>query len=99
MRLRLALLFSTFSALLPLESLILETAEYCRERKAFGRSILDNQVVHFRLVELETEVELLRSILYRAVGKDDYYVPYWALHARGFVSIVVSDLETDITPL
>ena len=74
MRLRLALLFSTFSALLPLESLILETAEYCRERKAFGRSILDNQVVHFRLAELETEVELLRSILYRAVGKDDYYV-------------------------
>ena len=30
--------------LLPLERAILETAEYCRQRKAFGQSILDNQV-------------------------------------------------------
>ena len=37
-----------------------------RERKAFGQSILDNQVVHFRLAELKTEVELLRALTYRA---------------------------------
>ena len=29
-------------------------------------SILDNQVVHFKLAELQTEVELLRSLIYRA---------------------------------
>ena len=52
-----------------MERLLDTTAEYCRERKAFGRGILDNQVVHFRLAELETEVELLRSTLYRAVGE------------------------------
>lgn len=56
------------SVLLPMEHLISETVDYTRERKAFGRSILDNQVVHYRLAELETEVELLRSLLYRAVG-------------------------------
>ena len=44
------------------------TADYCRERKAFGHSILDNQVVHYTLAELATEVESLRSMLYRAVG-------------------------------
>ena len=32
----------------------------------FGKTILDNQVVHFRLAELATEIELLRSITYRA---------------------------------
>lgn len=37
--------------------------------------MLDNQVVHFRLAELRTEVEALRSLTYRAVadfmeGKD-----------------------------
>ncbi|MEQ9641016.1 MAG: acyl-CoA dehydrogenase family protein [Alphaproteobacteria bacterium] len=50
-----------------MEQLIEETIEYTRERKAFGQSILDNQVVHFRLAELATEVELLRSLTYRAV--------------------------------
>ncbi|MGC2084542.1 MAG: acyl-CoA dehydrogenase family protein [Bradyrhizobium sp.] len=48
------------------ETVINETIEYTRSRKAFGRSILDNQVVHFRLAELQTEVELLRALTYRA---------------------------------
>ncbi len=52
-----------------MERIIASTVDYCRDRKAFGQSILDNQVVHFRLAELETEVELLRSTLYRTVGK------------------------------
>ena len=42
------------------------TIEYTRDRKAFGKSILDNQVVHFRLAELRTEVEALRSLVHRA---------------------------------
>ena len=29
--------------------------------------MLDNQVVHFRLAELQTEVEALRALVYRAV--------------------------------
>lgn len=49
-----------------LENVIAETIRFTRERKAFGRSILDNQVVHFRLAELATEVEALRSLTYRA---------------------------------
>ncbi len=53
-----------------MERLLADTIDYCRDRKAFGKSILDNQVVHFRLAELETEVELLRSTVYRATGKD-----------------------------
>jgi len=44
-----------------------ETIEYTRNRKAFGRSILDNQVVHFRLCELMTEVEALRALTWKAV--------------------------------
>jgi citronellyl-CoA dehydrogenase len=43
------------------------TIDYTRERKAFGKSILDNQLVHFRLAELRTEVEALRALTYRAV--------------------------------
>ena len=50
-----------------LDRLIDLTIDYTRERKAFGHSILDNQVVHFRLAELRTEVEALRALTYRAV--------------------------------
>ncbi len=60
------------AALVPFERCIEQTAEYCRERKAFGRPLLDNQVIHYRLAELQTEVELLRSLLYRAIGKYNF---------------------------
>ncbi|XP_076093034.1 putative acyl-CoA dehydrogenase 6 [Mytilus galloprovincialis] len=62
-------IFATAAALVPLDTLIKLTADYARDRKAFGQSILDNQVVHFTLAELATEVESLRSMLYRAVGQ------------------------------
>jgi citronellyl-CoA dehydrogenase len=48
------------------EYIINETIEYTRNREAFGKSILDNQVVHFKLAEMQTEVELLRALIYRA---------------------------------
>ena len=52
------------------ERTINATIEYTRERKNFGKPILDNQVVHFRMAELMTEVEALRSLTYRAC--EDY---------------------------
>ncbi|HLJ62682.1 MAG TPA: acyl-CoA dehydrogenase family protein, partial [Stellaceae bacterium] len=60
-------LWAAAGALLKMERAILDTIEYARGRVAFGKSILDNQVVHFRLAELQTEIELLRSLVYRAI--------------------------------
>jgi citronellyl-CoA dehydrogenase len=60
-------LFAAASGLRALDYAIDETISYARQRVAFGKSILDNQYVHFRLAELKTEVELLRSLVYRAV--------------------------------
>jgi citronellyl-CoA dehydrogenase len=54
------------TSLRSMERAISETIEYTRNRMAFGKSILDNQYVHFRLAELLTEVEALRSLIYRA---------------------------------
>jgi len=54
-------------SLVPLETAIQETVEYCRDRKAFGQSLLDNQYIHYRLAELQTEVELFRGAIYAAV--------------------------------
>lgn len=60
-------IYAAASSLKMLEYVIQDTIEYTRQRKAFGRSILDNQVVHFRLAELQTELTLLRALVYEAV--------------------------------
>ncbi|XP_043994247.1 probable acyl-CoA dehydrogenase 6 [Gambusia affinis] len=51
-----------------MDSVIQETVNYTRQRKVFQQPVLHHQAVHFRLAELQTEVELLRSLLYRATA-------------------------------
>ncbi len=60
-------LFAAAGNLRSLEVCINDTIEYTRQRQAFGKPILDNQVVHFRLGELQTEIEALRALTYDAV--------------------------------
>jgi citronellyl-CoA dehydrogenase len=50
-----------------MDRLIDATIEYCKERETFGQPLIANQVVHFRMAELKTEVEALRSLCYRCV--------------------------------
>jgi citronellyl-CoA dehydrogenase len=50
-----------------MEKIIRLTIAYCRERQTFGRPLIDNQVIHFRLCELLTEVEALRQLNYHCV--------------------------------
>ncbi|MBQ0797110.1 acyl-CoA dehydrogenase family protein [Zhongshania sp.] len=60
-------LFAAAGSLKAMEDCINKTIDYTRERKIFGQSVLDNQVVHFRLAELQTEVEALRALTFNAV--------------------------------
>ena len=62
-------LYGAAGSLRSLDRLIDQTIDYTRQRMAFGKSILDNQVVHFRLAELRTEVEALRALTWSAVEK------------------------------
>lgn len=47
-------------------ALIEETADYLRQRIAFGKPLLDNQFIQFKLAELKTEMEALRALVYLA---------------------------------
>jgi citronellyl-CoA dehydrogenase len=60
-------LYACASSLKGFDRLIDLTIDYARARQAFGKSILDNQVVHYRLAELRTEVEALRALTWSAV--------------------------------
>lgn len=57
------------SSLRVMDRVIDATIDYTRERRTFGKPVLDNQVVHFRLAELRTEVEALRALTYSCAGK------------------------------
>ncbi|XP_066300484.1 probable acyl-CoA dehydrogenase 6 [Branchiostoma lanceolatum] len=61
-------LWGAAASIVPLDTVIKETADYTKQRKIFGQPLLNNQAVHFKLAELQTEVECLRSLIYRATG-------------------------------
>lgn len=43
-----------------------KAVDYMRERKAFGKAIIDFQALQFRLADMETDLEVARTFLWRA---------------------------------
>lgn len=63
-------LFGAMSSVKGMERAITQTIDYTRQRETFGQPLINNQVVHFRMAELQTEVEALRALCYQAC--EDY---------------------------
>lgn len=57
-------LVSALGAAAGSEKIIRMTIEYCRGRKTFGKPLIENQWIYFKLVELISEVEFLRQMCY-----------------------------------
>ncbi len=47
-----------------MEKIVRMTINYCRERKTFGKPLIENQWIHFKISELLTEIEALRQLNY-----------------------------------
>ncbi len=58
-------IFGAVSILKGMEHCIEATIEYTRQRDTFGQPLINNQVVHFKLAELQTEIEALRALCYQ----------------------------------
>ena len=89
-------LWAAANTLVGMENAIRLTIEYTGERKIFNRPVLDNQVVHFTLAELQTEVEALRALVYRATelyiaGRDVTQLASMAKLKAGRLSRIVAD--------
>ncbi|MEM7544516.1 MAG: acyl-CoA dehydrogenase family protein [Pseudomonadota bacterium] len=89
-------LWAAANGLPSLDRMIDETIEYCRQRETFGQKLIDNQVIHFRLAELRTEVECLRALTWKAVedyigGKDVVKLASMAKLKGGRLSREISD--------
>lgn len=76
-----------------LEDALEETIEYTRQRKAFGRPILDNQVMHYKMAEIQAQLEAVRALLYRAT--DQYVsggnVTKLASMAKYLIGVIATD--------
>ena len=72
------------------------TIAYTRERQAFGRSILDNQSVHYKLAEYQAELECLRAVCWQAIeqivdGGDATYLATVAKLKAGRLMRTIAD--------
>lgn len=59
-------LFMAASGILGMENCLKQTIEYCQTRKTFGEPLINNQYIHFKIAELQCEIEALRALTYRA---------------------------------
>ncbi len=57
-------LVSSLGAAAAAEKILKMTIEYCRGRKTFGKPLIENQWIYFKLTELISEVEFLRQMCY-----------------------------------
>ena len=59
-------MFGAANMIKGLEYCVDSTIEYCKQRHTFGTPLIDNQVIHFRMAELQSEIEALRALVYHA---------------------------------
>jgi acyl-CoA dehydrogenase len=52
---------------------ISESVAYAKERKPFGKPLAANQAIQFPLVELQTQVEMLRALIHKTAWLMDTY--------------------------
>ena len=72
------------------------TIAYTRERQVFGRAVLDNQSVHFKLAEYQAELECLRAVCWQAIelivdGGDATYLATVAKLKAGRLMRTIAD--------
>lgn len=53
-------------------------AKYSKERVTFGKPICENQAIAFKLAEMQTEIEVARSMLYQTARLSDSGLPFSA---------------------
>jgi citronellyl-CoA dehydrogenase len=89
-------LWAAASCLQSLNNCIAWTIEWAQERKLFGATLADQQWVQFKLAELQTDVECLRALTYRACelyiqGEDVMELASMAKLKAGRLNRVVPD--------
>ena len=89
-------MYSASSCITGLKITIENTIKYTQEREVFGKPLIDNQVIHFKMAELMTEVEALSAMTWKAIemhinGEDCTMLASMAKLKGGRLSRIVND--------
>ena len=89
-------MYAAASSLKGMERIISDTIEWTKDRHTFGQPVINNQTVHFKLAELQSEIEALRALTWQACqdhieGKDATYLASIAKLKSGRLWRQVSD--------
>lgn len=65
-----------------------ESIRFARDRKAFGKTIMDFQAIQFYVAELQTRVDAARLVTWKACWLKDTQQPYgtWSAMAKAYAS-------------
>ena len=88
-------MYAGATSLRMLEACVQHTIAYTKERKVFDKPIIDNQVVHFRLAELQTEIEALRALVYSAT--EEYVAGQDVTLKASMVKLKAGRLSREVT--
>ena len=86
------------SALGAAQAALNTSIQYAKDRKAFGKAIVEFQSLQFKLADMETELQAARALLYQAAWKLDNKAPDASKHcamAKRFVTDVASKVAND----
>jgi len=78
-----------------MERIIRETADYTRSRHVYSRALIENQVIAYRLAELQTKVEMLRALIYRAA--EEYVAGRDATRLVSMCKLSAGRLQRELT--
>jgi len=70
---------------------------YSKERKAFGKTISQHQIIQFKLADMATEIEAARLLCLKAAWMKDKHMDYGTASAMAkvFASKVANDVATE----
>src|SRR5665811_917828 len=72
--------------------------DYAKERKQFGRRIIDNQAIGFMLADMDMKTRAARHLVYEAhamIDRKDPQLTYVASAAKAFASDTAMQVATD----
>ncbi len=71
------------------------SVKYAKERKAFGRPIIEHEGVGFKLAEMAVKVEAARNLVYKAAWLKDNQQPYGL--ASSMAKLYASEIAMEVT--
>lgn len=69
--------------------------EYMKERKQFGKPICQNQYLAFRMADMETDIDMARLLLYKAVWEQQNDLPFANTAAKA--KLACTNLAMNVT--